>query len=277
MKKISNIFFSSILVLFSFFYTNNLILFMREKDPISLKLKEIDEGLTVVEASIFDSDVIPGIHGSKIDFDKSYLKMKKIGKFDKNLIIYKEVMPVYSINNNYDKNIVAGSKLKNSVSLIFEVSETSYIEELLSILNKKEIPATFFISKEVFDNSIDIVKLIKSFKNDIELLSDKYTIYEVNKYNSLLKLVSNDNLSLCLNKGKQESILNNCESSKLHSIVPTIIANNYLYTSVKNKLYNGSIILVDINSKTLKELSSTINYIQQKGKKIILLNDLIQE
>ncbi len=279
MKKKISLFLSVILILLSFFYTNSLIEITRENDPVMGEIKKYSDNKMdeLVEAIQVDNGVIPGIHGKKIDVEKSYSKMKKIGKFDKNLIVYKTVMPSYSISNRYDKNIVSGNRLEKKVSLIFEIDNTTYIEELLSILNRKEVNATFFVSKEIYDESIDSVKLIKSFGNDIELLSDKYTVYEVNKYNSLLKVIGDDGLSLCLNKGKQESILNNCENSKLHSIVPSIISNNYLYTSVKNKLSNGSIILVGLNYNTLRELSSTINYIFQKDKKIVLLNELIQE
>ncbi len=269
MRKIVNLLLSVFLILFSFFYTNCLINIMREKDPIMREIKKIESSDKTVEAVLVNNDIIPGINGKEVDVEKSYSVMKKIGKFDKNLIIYKQTTPNYIIDKIYDKNIISGNKIKSNVSLIFEVNDTAYIEELLSILNKKDIRATFFISKEIFNNSIDTVKLIKSFENDIELLSDKYTVYEVNKYNSLIKMISNDSLSLCLNKEKLESILKNCENSKLHSIVPNIISFNYLYSSVKSKLSNGSIILIEINRKTLKELSSTINYIQQKGKEII--------
>ena len=122
-----------------------------------------------------------------------------------------------------------------------------------------------------------MIKLIYSFGHDIELLSNSYSIYEVNKYNSILKLVTNDKLRYCYSKDSDEKILNNCKSSKLHTVVPNIKADNYLYNIVKNNLDNGDIISIKNNKSTINQLSSTIDYINQKGKKIVLLKKLLEE
>lgn len=278
-KKVFNISISLILIAFSFFYTNKVIKISREKDPIMLEIIKYNDTLNykASEAILINNNIIPGINGEKIDIDKSYSNMKKIGKFDKNLIVFNEVAPKQSIKNNFKNYIISGNKTKNYVSLIVELKDTSYVEEILSVLNKKNVVATFFVDKEIFDNSIDLIKLIKSFGNDVELLSSKYSIYEVNKYNSILKLISEDNLSFCINQEKNDELLKSCETSKLYTIVPTIKSFNYLYNSVKHNLENGAIISVTNNISTLKELPSTINYINQKGKKIVLLKKLLEE
>ena len=279
MKRILDLLLTSFIILISFFYTNNLIKVSRKNDPIMLEIEEYkkENEIKALEAILTENEIIPGINGKTIDIDQSYKKMKKIGKFDKNLIVFKEAPPNETINKSYDKNIVSGNKKNNKISLNFEVNDTSYIEELLDELNKKETLATFFINKKIFDESIDVIKLIRSFGHDVELISNGYTIYEVNKYNSLLKTISNDNLSFCLNKQNEDKILKNCENSKMHSIIPSVVIENYIYNTIKHNLENGMITLVPINKQTIKELSATINYIKQKGKKIVLLSNLIQE
>lgn len=279
MKRILDLLLTSFIILISFFYTNNLIKVSRKNDPIMLEIEEYkkENEIKALEAILTENEIIPGISGKTIDIDQSYKKMKKIGKFDKNLIVFKEAPPNETINKSYDKNIVSGNKKNNKISLNFEVNDTSYIEELLDELNKKETLATFFINKKIFDESIDVIKLIRSFGHDVELISNGYTIYEVNKYNSLLKTISNDNLSFCLNKQNEDKILKNCENSKMHSIIPSVVIENYIYNTIKHNLENGMITLVPINKQTIKELSATINYIKQKGKKIVLLSNLIQE
>ena len=279
MKRILDLLLTSFIILISFFYTNNLIKVSRKNDPIMLEIEEYkkENEIKALEAILTENEIIPGINGKTIDIGQSYKKMKKIGKFDKNLIVFKEAPPNETINKSYDKNIVSGNKKNNKISLNFEVNDTSYIEELLDELNKKETLATFFINKKIFDESIDVIKLIRSFGHDVELISNGYTIYEVNKYNSLLKTISNDNLSFCLNKQNEDKILKNCENSKMHSIIPSVVIENYIYNTIKHNLENGMITLVPINKQTIKELSATINYIKQKGKKIVLLSNLIQE
>ena len=112
--------------------------------------------------------------------------------------------------------------------------------------------------------------------NEVELLSDTYTIYEVNKYSSFLKQLSNNKLLFCINKDRNDNLLKSCESSKLYSVVPSIIKTNGLYNYVKNNLENGLIIALSNNKQIVNELSSTISYIEQKGKKIVLLKSIIE-
>ena len=112
--------------------------------------------------------------------------------------------------------------------------------------------------------------------NEIELLSDNYTVYELNKYNSLLRLLSDDKLLFCLNSNRDINLLNSCKISKLYSIVPTVKLTKGLYSYITNNLENGIIISIDNNKHVLNELSSSINYIKQKGKSIILLKNIIE-
>lgn len=278
-KKKHNILITITLVFISFYYTSRVIKISKENDPIMKEIinyKEIIKD-TKVDATVFLDEIIPGINGEAIDTEKSYTKMKKVGKFDKNLLVYEKTYPENKLSDNYDKFIVSGNKSKNNVSLVIKINDTSFIEEILEILNKKNIKTTFFIDKSVFTSGIDLIKLAEFFDNDVELYSDNYSVYEVNKYSSMLKLVSNDNFSYCLNLSKDKNILDNCKASKLYTIVPSIVPENYLYTPVKNNLQNGSIILIENKVNIIKELSATINYIEQKGKKIVPLKKLLEE
>ncbi len=278
-KKTFNIVISFVLICFSFYYTNKVINVSRINDPIMIEIIKYDEMLndSKSEAILIDNSIIPGLKGEKIDIEKSYSKMKKVGKFDKNLLVFEETTPQNTIKNNYDNFIVSGNKGKNEVSIIMELQDTNYVEEFLNVINKKNITITFFVTEEIFNDNIDLIKLMIAFGNDVELLSNKYSIYEVNKYNSILKLVSDKRLNYCLNRKKDEELLDNCKESKLYSIVPTLESSTYLYNSIKNNLENGSIILIKNNKSTLIELSSSVNYILQKGKKIVPLKKLLEE
>ena len=279
MSKIISISFTIIIFVISIYYTSKIINISKDKDPIMIEIKKYKNNYkTDKEEAILDNQyIIPGKKGTTINVDKSYALMKKVGKFDTKLLVFEELKPTITINERYDNYIIRGNTKNNAVSIIVLLKDTSYVEELLKIINQKNIKVTFFISKEIFEESSDILKLIKGFGHEIELLSDNYSVYEVNKYSSIIRLISESKLSFCLFYEKNENILNNCKTSKLHSIIPSIITDNYLYNSVKNGLENGSIISMTNNKNSLRELSSTVNYIQQKGKKIILLKNLIEE
>ncbi|MBR4671819.1 MAG: polysaccharide deacetylase family protein [Bacilli bacterium] len=278
-KKVINAFVTITMILASFMYTNNVIRKSREKDPIMININK-DKALyekETIEATIKDNELIPGISGMKVNVDSSYSKMKQKGSYDKSLYVFDEVKPEIISSNDYDDYIVSGNNTNPYVSLIFVIKDTDYVEDILKILNEKEINATFFLDKSLFDNSIDLIKSIVNFGNDVELLSNNYSIYEVNKYNSILRLVTKDKLSFCYFDNKNDDIKKNCKESKLNSVIPNINTDSYIYSIIKNKMNNGSIIEINNNLTSVKELKSTISYIFQKGKKIVLLKKLIEE
>ena len=175
-KKICSIVFSILLVVFSFYYTNKVVNSLKEKDPIMIEIKKYDRYYpdTKIDSILNDNNIIPGIKGIKVDIDKSYSNMKKIGKFDKTLLVFEETTPQNDLKDNYDKYIVSLNKKEHNVSLVFYLEDTSNITEILSILNKNDVNATFFVSKEIIDNSVDIIKLILKYGNDVELFSNSY-------------------------------------------------------------------------------------------------------
>ena len=276
-KKYIGVLFTILLILFSFYYTSKIIKIFREKDPIMIEIKKYNElySDTKVESTIFDNEIIPGIKGIKIDIDKSYSNMKKTGKFEKNLLVFEESLPKYDISNTYDKYIISLNKQDDAICIIFVLNDFENLDKILSILNTKKVNITFFINKTLFDNNYEKIKKIISSGNEVELLSDNYSIYEVNKYNSMIKLISNDGLNFCLNNDKKSTLLKSCESSKLYSVVPNINISKKLYNYVKNNLKNGLIISLSNNKNIVNELASSINYIMQKGKKIVMLKNIL--
>ena len=229
----------------------------------------------ILETDITLIDEVLSVGDAKFK-EKSYNKMKRLGKFDKSLIVFEEVLPNLSISNNYDNYIISGNDT-NRVSLVFTIKNSSYLEEILAILNKKNVKATFFIESNMFENSTDIIKTILTYGHDVELLDNTYEISTIKKYNSIKKTIANDTFSYCYTTTKNEELLNNCKKEKMHTIIPTIITGNYPYSDIKNSLNNGAIISFENNQNTVRELSSIINYIGQKGKKITILEKLLEE
>ena len=271
---------ATLIILISFFYTNIAVTISKNKDPLMITIKEYSDklGNSLIDSYTNMDEIIPGISGVKVNINKSYENMKTIGEFDKNLLVFKEVSPTYLLNENMDKYIIAGNQNKNSVSIIFNIKDSSYIEEIIKILNCKNIAATFFLNKEIYESSQDLIKLILLSGNDIELLDNEYNKNDYNKYNSILKKIdNNEELKYCITTKKNENLLNNCKSLQMNTIYTPLLIENYLYSEIKNNLYDGMIINLKNNKNILRELSSTITYIQQKGKKIILLENLLKE
>ena len=61
-----------------------------------------------------------------------------------------------------------------------------------------------------------------------------------------------------------------------HSAWAPVETRTRLVEIVKNNIKNGTIFFISENSKNLKELSTTINYIQSRGYKIVTINELLK-
>ena len=146
-KKVIQVISVTLLMLFSFFYTNKSIELIRENDPIMKQIKETNMKYKVdpVNATIIGNKIIPGKSGKEIDYQKTYAKMKKYGTYNETLTVLKEIEPAVSVDDYYDKYIVQGNTERKNVSLVFKTDTISNLLSILNILNQKNIPATFFV------------------------------------------------------------------------------------------------------------------------------------
>ena len=251
-KKIIQILTVSLLMLFSFFYTNKSIELIRETDPLMKKIKATTEKYKVdaVDAKIIGNKIIPGKTGKEIDYQKSYTKMIQYGSYNEVLTTFKEVTPAISIDDYYDKYIVQGNSENKAVSLVFKTNTTN-LQDIVNILNSKNIPGTFFIDGLLLENNTSFFETMTN--HELELLSydNKYDqIYfesAINYLNSLTKTSP----KYCYAEYDQKEVIELCSSLKMHTIIPTI--------------------------KTTKELPSIIDYITQKGYSFETLSTLLSE
>lgn len=279
MKKIFTVIGVLSLVCFSFYYTNLATEIIKNNDPIMKKIVKVSESYKKesINAVFSDNTIIPGISGVKVDINNSYESMKKYGKFNEDLIVFEEIMPTVSVQNTFDKYIRRGNVTKTNVSIIIIVDDPSYVENILDILNSKEVKVTFFVSKNIINESMDLIDIIIKSGHKVEYKSDEYNVDEVLKYNNLLKVKTNNNLKFCYTDEENITILSNCNYKKMHTIFPNIITTNFPYSDVKRNLDSGSILSFKSNQHTLRELKYIINYINQKGFTIVNLDQVISE
>lgn len=279
MKKIFTVIGVLSLVCFSFYYTNLATEIIKNNDPIMKKIVKVSESYKKesINAVFSDNTIIPGISGVKVDINNSYESMKKYGKFNEDLIVFEEIMPTVSVQNTFDKYIRHGNVTKTNVSIIIIVDDPSYVENILDILNSKEVKVTFFVGKNIINESMDLIDIIIKSGHRVEYKSDEYNVDEVLKYNNLLKVKTNNNLKFCYTDEENITILSNCNYKKMHTIFPNIITTNFPYSDVKRNLDSGSILSFKSNQHTLRELKYIINYINQKGFTIVNLDQVISE
>lgn len=268
-----------ILSIFSFYYTNKMIDFLREKDPIMQEIKKTKDKYTInsKDAVIVDDNIISGKKGKTIDYKESYSKMKKYGAYNETLTVLKEVTPKVSIENNYNKYIIGGNRENKSISLVFIVNKDTNINNILNILDNNNVPGTFFIDGTFLENNIKLIKCIK--KHELEILSYNNS-YDENLFKTsiyYLENLTNKKAKFCYTKNDNKELLKLCSKNKLHTIKPIYHYNKNIYREIKNNLNNSIIISLEINNYIEKELSTTIDYIKGKGYNLVTLNNLLKE
>ena len=268
------------LLCFSFYYTAMAAKFLRGNDELMLEIKSVASTYETgaIDASFNVDEMIPGLAGQKVDYDKSYSKMKNYGILNESDLVFTSVEPNSSIENVYEKYVVKGNDAKNAVALVFLVTDETYLEEINNILLTNDVPATFFLESNYIKNNKDFVKDL-SVTNEIEPLGssatyDKETIlYDV----SLIETITDLPAKYCFTKYANSDTLKVCSNYQLQTVRPTILTGNYPLTKIKNNLTNGAIISFDMTSIVRKELSVSINYIRQKGYDFLTLSELLSE
>lgn len=276
MKRLFEIIGFISLICFSFFYTDRIATVIKESDDILIKIEALKEEAKVkpIDAKIVDDTIIPGISGKEIDIDKSYEKMKKLGSFNENLLVYKTIKPNNSIYDNKDKYIIKGNNQRN-VSLIFVVEKSDNINNILNILNEKNLKATFFTDGMYFEqNNQKIIDLVQSGHNVGNLGYDlDFNKSGVSWMNSVLEKIAKQKNTYCYGKDS----LSICSKLNSFTIEPTVKISDKPLINIKKDLGNGYIISLDVNDSVNKELNLVIDYINSKGYDIVNLEKLLQE
>lgn len=281
MRRIISILSVLVLVCFSFYYTEQVAKFVRRKDPIYQEILKVAESYQVspVNATIDDETVIPGNYGKQINIESSYANMKRLGKYNESLLVYQNVVPEISLNKQYDKYIVSGNKERSIVSLIFAAPDITFVEEVGNILRNHEISATFFVDGSWVNERMEVVETLSKDGNQIENLgyNGVYSKEKLIWTNNLLESITKIEPKYCYTKYRNSSILDLCGSYYMYTVRPTIITGSYPFSTVKKGLNDGSIIHFDLTSTMVKELSTIISYIKQKGYDITTLSDSLSE
>lgn len=250
------------LICFSFFCTEKTVHVIKNTDEIMQKIKDESEKYNTkyIDALIVKDTMIPGLSGLSVDEEKSYEKMKRLGKYDPSLYMYNEEKPSISIYDNYDKYIIKGNSKKRNVSIIF-YGKLKQLKEIHNLLSSNSIKGSYLLE--------DITEYNK-FSSYIDEEFDFVINKKTNDKNSDMKIY-------CYNKDNDSDFLNYCALNKYFSVQPSLIVENDLYIKVKQNLDSGLIILLNVNDKTIYELPSVINYLKSKGYELTNLTELISE
>lgn len=264
MKKIIKGTFLLLLVGFSFFYTEKVIDMINKEDPLMIEIINVKSNYEIlpVNATIDNDTVIPGIIGREINIQKSYDNMRINGVFREDALVFNDLIPNNSVENNRDKYIIKGSGSKKEVAIL-TIFNSNYVDKINCIDN-----ITIFINHK----DLTISNINKLENKEIYTYGDNglYNNEIIASDSALIDRLSNNNSKYCLVKNKDNNTIEICNKNGMYTVFPNIIGG---YFEIKNNLSNGSIILLD----NLNNIDNVIRYVMGKGYEIVTLSNLLSE
>ena len=278
MKRVYPVILSCLLIAFSFYYTNKVAGIVRGKDPImqSIKEEKANYEKKAINANVSGDNIIPGKNGKKVNIEASFQKMSQYGKYNDSLYVFDEVEPEVSINTYFDKYVESGREDSKDVALVFDILRFDNMDDVLSLLESNNVTATFFVDGLFMENNRSLLENVSKKGYEIELLSYNGGYDKIYFESSLhvLNDITKDRPKYCVAHYDKKEVLDICNSLSLHTVIPSVDTSNNSFGVVKNKLRGGSIIGLS-NSRV--NLNTIINYIKQKGYKLVRLDTLLQE
>ena len=121
----------AIIMVFSFYYTEKIALIVLNKNPLMQSIHEEKENYEeeFVNAFIEGDYIIPGINGLEVNTRESFYNMQELDMFNEYYLVFDQVKPEISLQENKDKIIYQGNSKLKKVSLI--LSEEGKISEYL--------------------------------------------------------------------------------------------------------------------------------------------------
>lgn len=267
MKKNISYLFLFLFSFFSFFVTYKTAYLIKQADVIMQQIKKEANNYTIkeIDGIINDDTIIPGINGLKVNINKSYNNMKRVGFFSDKQFVYDAIKNNNLLINNIDKYIISGSNYKKAVSLLLYVDNNTKID----IVKNIDYPLNIIINQDYLLNHEDTIKDLVNKNYNILI----YNIDAKNINNYVTKINQQNNY--CFNSFKDNTFKKICMENNFFSVLDeNIIKTSYLL-NIKKNLGNGKIFTLKGSYET--ELKSILNYIDSKGYSILNLDDLLDE
>lgn len=242
-----------LLIVFSFYYTDQISKVLIYKSPLMKSIIASKEKYKVssTDAIISDLYIVPGLYGQEINELDSYYQMKKDNVFAPEKLVFKELAPINTLDNNKHLIINRANTFKRAVSII--IHDNSLVQKYME---EKNIQGNILISIKEFKTSRKLEQL--NYDDNYEAL-DKL-MKNTNQANDIC-YVSTTNKEYCLKNNK-------------YLVSPSYIVNNN--SLVNTEVNSGDIIFIsnDLSVEAFKLLLRKISY---QDLKIVYLSTLISE
>lgn len=273
--KYLKVFVIVIFTLFSFYYTDKMVGISVSNDPIMKKIKEVsnDKYIKPVSLVVHDNTVKAGLVGKKVNEDLSYEKMKKLGSFNENFLVFDDIKPNEDIKDYYDKYVIGGAS-DSKISFVFTTSDKEKILGYQDVLESYGSFGMFFFDGVFMEQEKEFLSNLKDKYNTILIgnygYDDKYEKNTLGYTNSFIYRYSNKTNFYCINKDNNDVEV--CKNGYMSTIKPIKVPDQKTFNSFKNLLVGGMIYHYD---GEISDLKSILQYVYQKGYEVVSLDELL--
>ncbi|WLD95200.1 polysaccharide deacetylase family protein [Alkalihalobacillus sp. AL-G] len=240
---------------------------------------------------------IPGYNGILVDVDASYDRMKKKGKFDLSLIVYKQTSPEVTLNDLPPAPIFRGNPNKPMVTFLINVAwGNEYLPGMLETLKEHKIHVTFFLDGSWVRKNQEMAKIIYEEGHeignhayshpDMRTLTNGRIEEEIRKTNEMIESTLNvtpawfappsgswtNNVVNVAASLKMKTILWSVDTIDWRKPDPEQMANRII-----DNIHPGAVVLMHPTVSTEKALDQMIKGVQEKGYSIGTVSQLMNE
>lgn len=256
MKKYYGYFGLALIMVFSFYYTEQISTLVLNKNPLMMTIKEQADNYNVksVNAEIVGENIIPGINGLYVNSRESFYAMQSEDIFNEYYLVFEQKKPDVTLEDNKDKLIISGNPNIRQVTLILEIEND--VSEYLKLNEFKAsllVDMNTYKDKNYFESLNNETIGFKSLENNLTL----------NKENKHICVVNTDNKDIC-------------QKHKNYLVSPSLRLNNFNLLDIKKNLKNGSIIVIG-DTATLSDVKLLLKEIKYKDLELVYLSELISE
>ena len=239
----------------------------------------------------------PGRNGRKVNVKKSYDKMKEKGTFDASLLVFDEIRPSITLKDLPAAPIYRGHPEKDAVAFLINVSwGTEYIPEILKVLRKQNVKATFFIEGKWAKENKNLVKMIHEQEHiignhaynhpDMARMSQVEIREQIVQTNDILEAIIgtrpkwfappsgsfNDQVVKITHEINMETILWTVDTIDWQNPSVSVMINRVI-----TNIHPGATVLMHPTDSVAQGLTNLIEEIRQKDLEITTIENVLSE
>nr|WP_041808944.1 polysaccharide deacetylase family protein [Evansella cellulosilytica] len=273
---------------------------MKEEDPLYMELLrrqadyEVDPQDAVVD-KVWKA--IPGLNGLSVNIQDSYEEMKEFGDFQEDKLVFHQIPPQKMLKDLPPSPIYRGHPEKPMVTFMVNVAwGNEYIPEMLEIMKKHDVKATFFLDGSWVKNNPKLAKMIHEEGHEIgnhayshpnmKNLSTNRILEELQKTNNIIKetLDVEPKWFAPPSGSYRQEVVDIAHKMDMYTVLWTVDTIDWkkpeptsMAQRVVDKTDEGTLILMHPTSSTAKGLEMMIEGMKQKNLSIGTLSDTLSE